>query len=55
MNAIPRLNLVILIGAGVVGLVAQKWEAAAIVFGLAFVLGVFILVTDRRDRSRGNR
>ncbi|HEV2069132.1 MAG TPA: hypothetical protein VGR26_05010 [Acidimicrobiales bacterium] len=55
MNAIPRLNLVILIGAGIIGLVAREFEAAAIVLGLAVVLGVFIMVTDRRDRARRNR
>lgn len=45
-------HVVVMTGAGLIALIAQKWVAAAAILALALVAGLFTMFTERWDRSR---
>lgn len=54
-HTIVRIDVGILVIAGIVALIAGEWLAALVGFGLAFVLGVFVVLMERWDSSRRAR
>ncbi len=52
---ISRFHLLVLISAGVVALLAQRWTVGILVLVMAFGVGIFVIAMERRDSSPHNR
>ncbi len=52
---ISRFHVLVLISAGVVALLAQRWTVGILVPVMAFGVGIFVIAMERRDSSRHNR
>ncbi len=52
---ISRFHLLVLISAGIVALLAQRWTVGILVLVMAFGVGIFVIAMERGDSSRHNR